>query len=82
MKCSHPMCNRGIGLVSHRRSFSKGLYCSRRCRDNYAAARPQSKSRLADDARLFAWLFVPVNARPHPRLAPATVRAQRQQISF
>ena len=82
MKCSHPMCNRGIGLVSHRRSFGKGLYCSRGCRDNYAAALPQAKPRLADDARLFAWLFMPANARPQQRLAPATVRAQRQEISF
>jgi hypothetical protein len=82
MKCSHPMCNRGIGLVSHRRAFGKRLYCSRRCRDTYAAALPQSKPRLPADARLFAWLFVPMNVPAHRRLAPATVRAQRQQTSF
>jgi len=82
MKCSHPMCNRGIGLVSHRRTFGKGLYCSRGCRNNCAAAPAQAKPRLADDTRLFAWLFLPVNARPQPRLAPATVRAQRHPISF
>ena len=76
MKCSHRMCNRGIGLVSHRRAFAKGLYCSRRCRDNYAAALPQLMPRLC------AWLLMPVNAPAHGRLAPATVRAQRQQISF
>jgi hypothetical protein len=82
MKCSHPMCNRGIGLVSHRRSFGKGLYCSRRCRDNYPAAQTRSKQPLSADARLFAWLFAPLNARAHRPLAPAAVRAQRRQISF
>jgi hypothetical protein len=82
MKCSHPMCNRGIGLVSHRRVFGKGLYCSRRCRDNYATALPQPEPRVPADARLFAWLLVPVNARAQPRLAPVAVRAQRRQVSF
>ena len=82
MKCSHSMCNRGIGLVSHRRAFGKGLYCSRRCRDNYAAALPQSKPRQPADTRLFAWLFVPVNAPAQRRLASATVRARPPQISF
>jgi hypothetical protein len=82
MKCSHPMCNREIGLVWHRRGFGKGLYCSRRCRDSYPTALPQRKPRLVDDARLFASLFAPVNARAHQRLAPATVRAQRPKISF
>ena len=34
MKCGHPTCQRGIGLVSHRRGwFGKRLYCSRACRD-------------------------------------------------
>jgi len=37
MKCGHPACNRGIGLVSHRRGwFNNRLYCSKVCRDNYA----------------------------------------------
>jgi hypothetical protein len=82
MKCSHPMCNRGIGLVSHRRSFGKGLYCSRRCRDNYAAALQQPKPRLPADARLFAWLFAPLNAHARRPLAPAAVQAQRRQLPF
>ena len=77
MRCSHPMCNRGIGLVSHRRSFRKGLYCSRRCRDNYAAALPQPKPLLSADARLFAWLFAPLNAHARQPLARATVRVRR-----
>jgi len=40
MKCGHPLCNRGIGLVSHRRWFSNKLYCSKACRDNYSS-KPQ-----------------------------------------
>jgi hypothetical protein len=70
MKCSHPMCNRGIGLVSHRRSFRKEFYCSRRCRDDYAAVQPVSPA----DAALFAWLFAPANADARLRPVPATVR--------
>ena len=32
MKCSNPDCNRGIGLVSHRRGwFDRQRYCSKRC---------------------------------------------------
>jgi len=37
MKCGHPACNRGIGLMSHRRWFSSKLYCSKACRDDYAS---------------------------------------------
>jgi hypothetical protein len=38
MKCAHPTCKRGIGLVSHRRGwFGRRLYCSRACRSNYVA---------------------------------------------
>jgi hypothetical protein len=77
MKCSHPMCDCGIGLVSHRGWFGKGLYCSRRCRDNYAAAQARPKPSLSADARLFAWLLAPLNAHARRPLARATVRAQR-----
>ena len=70
MKCSHPMCNRGIGLVSYQRSFRKGLYCSPRCRDNYGAAQRVSRA----DAALFAWLFAPATANAGQGLVPATVR--------
>jgi hypothetical protein len=77
MKCSHPLCNRGIGLVSHRAWFGKGLYCSRECRDNYAKVQPRPKPPLSADARLFAWLFSPLTAHTHRPLARATVRVQR-----
>jgi hypothetical protein len=40
MKCSNPDCNRGIGLVAHRRGWlGKQLYCSRKCRDAFVAER-------------------------------------------
>jgi hypothetical protein len=61
MKCAHPECNRGIGLVSHRRGlFGKRLYCSRACRDNYAAEviRPRP-SRSSCEPSLFDLLFAP-----------------------
>ena len=82
MKCSHPLCSCGIGLVTHRRWFAKGLYCSRRCRDNFATERTRPKTPLSVDARIFAWLLVPPNARAHQPLAPAMVRAQRRRISY
>lgn len=74
MKCSHPLCNHGIGLVSHRGWFGKGLYCSRRCRDNYAAAPARPQRPLSADAKLFALLFAPLDAHARRPLAPATVR--------
>jgi hypothetical protein len=80
MKCSHPMCNRAVGLVSHRRWFGQGLYCSRSCRDNYAAPRSERGSPLPDDAKLFAWLFAPPSAHAPRALAPATVRVRARKI--
>jgi hypothetical protein len=77
MKCSHPMCDRGIGLVSHRGWFGKGRYCSRRCRDNYATKKPRLKPPPSADARLFAWLLAPLNAHARRSLARATVQVQR-----
>jgi len=82
MKCSHPLCSRGIGLVSHRRWFAKELYCSRRCRNNYATTRTRPKPSPSADTRLFAWLFAPLNARADRPLVLAVARAQRRQISF
>jgi hypothetical protein len=72
------MCRRSIGLVSHRRWFGKGLYCSRGCRDNYATPRSEPAA-LSDDAKLFAWLFAPASAHA-PALARATVRVRAHKI--
>ena len=42
MKCSNPYCNRGIGLVAHRRGwFSKRRYCSKHCRVAFVAHVPK-----------------------------------------
>jgi hypothetical protein len=70
MRCAHPMCHRGVGLVSHRRGwFGKRLYCSRACRDNYAAElrqpRPARQTRSFEPS-LFELLFAPVSAPGKP----------------
>jgi hypothetical protein len=56
MKCSYPDCNRGIGLLAHRRGwFGKELFCSKICRDAPAADR----SNLTSSAETyFDWLFI------------------------
>jgi hypothetical protein len=59
VKCAHPACNRGIGLVSHRRRwFGSRLYCSRACRDHAAAGsrrpRPPQSSERSPIELLFA----------------------------
>lgn len=72
MRCAHPMCNRGIGLVSHRRGwFGKRLYCSTACRDNYAAEQRQPRRPGSSVPSLFELLFAPAGA---PR-APVSARA-------
>ena len=82
MKCAHPTCERGIGLVSHRRSwFGKRLYCSRNCRDNYVAEayqpRPSRPSR-AFDPSLLEMLLASANAPA--RLVPARAGAVRGRL--
>jgi len=75
MKCAHPDCNRGIGLVSYRRPFGKARYCSKQCRDSYVAdkATPVTKHRPA--ATYFEWLFLqPIGSNPQPQLARSAVR--------
>jgi len=82
MKCGHPTCQRGIGLVSHRRGwFGKRLYCSRACRDNYVAEayqpRPSRPSR-AFDPSLLEMLLASANAPA--RLAPARAGGARARL--
>ncbi len=65
MKCAHPLCNRGIGLVSHRRGwFSGRLYCSRACCSNYAAEPRKPLLPQAPDASLLALLFGAAKVMP------------------
>jgi hypothetical protein len=58
MKCSNPQCNHGIGLVSYRRAFAKGRYCSKKCRNSYVIerAKPAIPGRAA--TTYFEWLFL------------------------
>jgi hypothetical protein len=69
MKCSHPMCKRGIGLVSYRRAFGT-------CRTNYAGERLGALSLRSADARLFAWLFAAPSEGGHPTQVPAAIRVR------
>jgi len=74
MKCSNPDCNRGLGLISHRRGwFGKRRYCSRKCRASFVSAnRPQQRRRAAG---FLEWLILePIE--PQPQLKPAFVCAR------
>jgi hypothetical protein len=64
MKCSSPYCNRGIGLIAHRRGwFSKRRYCSRNCRDAFVADLPKWSPHEQSASTYFEWLFL----QPHPQ---------------
>jgi hypothetical protein len=80
MRCAHPMCQRGIGLVSHRRGwFGKRLYCSRACRDNYAAELRQPRQpaprRSSFEPSLFELLVAPGRS---PAMAMSYAAASRK----
>jgi hypothetical protein len=67
MKCSNPDCNRGIGLVSHRRGWlGKQLYCSRKCRDAFVAERSKRSQQKRSATTYFEWLFLQPIANPQP----------------
>jgi hypothetical protein len=69
MKCAHPNCNRGIGLVSYRRPFGKARYCSKQCRDHYAAEAIKPAARQPRATTYFEWLFLPPSMDAVPQLA-------------
>jgi hypothetical protein len=59
MKCSNPICNRGLGLVVYRRGwFGKRRYCSKDCRDNFAAERSKRSQQERSCTTYFEWLFL------------------------
>ena len=70
MKCSNPVCNRGIGLVAYRRGwlFSDGRYCSKHCRNAVVADLPDLQQKPKSSIRrhflvasaAFVGLIVPV----------------------
>jgi hypothetical protein len=77
MKCSNPDCNRGIGLVAHRRGlFGKRRYCSRQCRDTFVAERLKRPQQERNATTYFEWLFVQPIENPRPMLMPVRVRAR------
>ena len=60
MKCENPDCNRGIGLVSHRRSWlDKHRYCSKRCCDAVTDQITRRRRLRHQRATMsyFEWLF-------------------------
>ena len=60
MKCSNPDCNRGIGLVVYQRNwFSKQRYCSKHCRDAFAADAQNLLKRFVVAFVAFVGLIVP-----------------------
>jgi hypothetical protein len=78
MKCAHPGCDRGIGLVSHRRWFSAGLYCSKACCYDYVTKPRAARSEPPRDDGFLAALFALPGARANPAPAPALVRVRRR----
>jgi hypothetical protein len=75
MKCAHPACHRGIGLVSHRRGFfDTRLFCSRACRDRREPERSKPRSREPPAAGWLAWLLDQLAAKPSVPTAPAVIR--------
>ena len=71
MKCAHPNCNRGIGLMSYRRAFAKAQFCSKQCRDSYRAATIKPPTRVRIATTYFEWLFLPPAADALPQVARA-----------
>jgi len=72
MKCSNPACNRGIGLVVHRRGWvSKRRYCSQLC----LADAPKLQQRRSVPT-YFEWLFLQPIENPQLRLKAAVVRTK------
>ena len=75
MKCSNPDCNRGIGLIAHRRGwFSKRRYCSRNCRDALAACLPKRSHQEQSASTYFEWLFLQPIVNPQQKLIRAVIR--------
>jgi hypothetical protein len=74
MKCSNPDCNRHIGLVHHRRWFSKRRYCSRRCRDNVMSRVPRRLQEERNATTYFEWLFLQPIEKDQFKPVPAVIR--------
>jgi hypothetical protein len=80
MKCANPECNRGIGLVHHRRGwFSKRRYCSKNCRDAFVAGPARQSEQERSVMTYFEWLFLQPNPNRQEKsiLAATYVRARQ-----
>jgi hypothetical protein len=75
MRCANPMCNRGIGLVSHRLGlFDKRYACSTKCRTQFVAEVKRTRY-LACRRAVVSWLAAHLLPQPHdPRPQPARLR--------
>jgi hypothetical protein len=79
MKCSNPDCDRGIGLLAHRRGwFDKRRYCSKECRNTFVSERTEMSQQERRATTYFEWLFLQPfeNARPKSMPAVVPVRAR------
>ena len=75
MKCSNLHCDRGIGLVAHRRGwFSKRRYCSRNCRYAIVADLPERPYQEQSASTYFKWLFLQPTENSRQKLMPAVIR--------
>ncbi|MFZ2066915.1 MAG: hypothetical protein WAV27_13125 [Xanthobacteraceae bacterium] len=78
MKCAHPNCNRGIGLVSYRRTFAKARFCSKQCRDSYVTTNAKPAARERSATTYFEWLFLQPSAEALPQMARSVARTRRR----
>jgi hypothetical protein len=77
MRCSNPYCNRGIGLLAHRRGwFPRRRYCSRNCHYAFVAGLPKRSYQEQSASTYFEWLFLQPVEKPQPKLMPAVVRVR------
>ena len=75
MRCANPMCNRGIGLVSHRFGlFEKRYACSKKCRTECVADVRRTRY-LAWRRAVMSWLAAHLLPQARDaRLLPVRVR--------
>src|ERR1700730_8703364 len=82
MKCSNPHCNRGIGLVAHRRGwFDKRRYCSKECRNTFVAQRPKMSRQERSATTYVEWLFLQAVENPRP-MSRRTALRKRWEICY
>jgi hypothetical protein len=67
MNCSNPNCGHGIGLVSYQRNwFDKRRFCTKKCRDDFTAARPRPSHREPLVGSYFNWLLANATSQAAP----------------